>query len=71
MYANGGRLRNEVHTLNHNNTFSNDNYRIKQTPEKAAITKKTYLQKCITKELKSESSALEKLTINKLNNSRL
>lgn len=68
MYANGGRLRNEVHTLNHNNTFSNDNFRIKTNTRKSGNNKENLSTKMHNKELKSESSALEKLPIIKLNN---
>lgn len=68
VYANGGRLRNEVITLNHNNTLSNDNYRIKTTARKSGNNKENLSSKMHNKELKSESSALEKLPIIKLNN---
>lgn len=68
VYANGGRLRNEVITLNHNNTLSNDNYRIKTSTRKSGNNKDNLSSKMHNKELKSESSALEKLPIIKLNN---
>lgn len=68
MYANGGRLRNEVIILNHNNTLSNDNYRIKTTARKSGNNNDNLSSKMHNKELKSESSALEKLPIIKLNN---
>lgn len=68
LYANGGRLRNEVITLNHNNTLSNDNYRIKTSTRKSGNNKDNLSSKMHNKELKSESSALEKLPIIKLNN---
>lgn len=68
VYANGGRLRNEVITLNHNNTLSNDNYRIKTTARKSGNNEDNLSSKMHNKELKSESSALEKLPIIKLNN---
>lgn len=68
LYANGGRLRNEVITLNHNNTLSNDNYRIKTTARKSGNNEDNLSSKMHNKELKSESSALEKLPIIKLNN---
>ena len=68
VYANGGRLRNEVITLNHNNTLSNDNYRIKSSTRKSGNNKDNLSTKMHNKELKSESSALEKVPIIKLNN---